>query len=1067
MMYRSRAALSRIIPALFLIGCMVLVTGSLFGRSAVGRAAPAAAPTDTVTPTAPTASPTLTPSVPTASPTTTPHAPTATATSGGTVTLVVTPGQIVAGGKVAVTGQGYQTGEQVALELSTSGANPGVQPFATITANGSGAISNSAVTIPAGTQAGTYSLVTLGLTSNRTAHAPLTVIAPKAALSVSPTSFAPDDTIQVSGTNFVPGETVNIALAATSGSSSVTLGQAKADSSGAFTSVKLQIPFDIPSGTLQLVATGQTSTRQATVAVTAQVHAATLTVAPTSTKPGQAVVATGSHFQPGEPVTLDLISLSSSVRVGNAVANSSGGFTSGNLTIPANTPEGTVTLVATGSTSHLSATAQLSVGRLAATLVPSTGTVTAGATLSLNGTGFISGESVTVVISGTHLPAVTLATALVGSNGDFHVSGLAIPSFLPSGTYTLAAFGQTSGRSATATLAVQAPPPTAPILSILGITHTTGQAYVLSPGGLVQVAGSHFPPGSSVSIALANTAGTITLGAVKTNAQGTMGPVSLTLPANTATGPYTLEAVVSGSKVASIPVSVAILTPHLTVTSGELSAGSTIQVHGTGYAPGEQVVLALNSAALVTTPTSVVANGSGAFSAGFVVPSTITQGANILTATGATSRAGSSVTLQSAHMTATTWYFAHGDTTANHRTVISLLNSAPGVARVTLTFLYRAAPERSQAVTVPAHSDLNIDLGLAAGQGRHVATIVSADRQIAAQSTIYNGSGDSSAALGASAPAKLWYLAEGYTGGSFHEYLEILNPSTHYANVDVRFLPFNGKPPKEVRFSVHPRASITVDAGLYMPAASISAIVSADQGIVVERTLRFGAGGRGAHDKIGIASSSTVWLFAQGTTAPDRQTFLTILNPNQAAAATVTATLFDGSGKPVGARTIVVDPLHRGNIKINDIVSSADVAVAVTSSVPVVVERPQYVGPANLGLASSGSDVFGRNGAGASWTFPGGDSSGGNQESLYLYNPGLKTANVTATFYTSTGATFQQNLSLAANSRTVVNLNQVSGLPAGPFGFVVRSTNGQLFIAEQSTFNPNTHRYTSTQGIAQ
>src|SRR6185437_88565 len=254
---------------------------------------------------------------------------------------------------------------------------------------------------------------------------------------------------------------------------------------------------------------------------------------------------------------------------------------------------------------------------------------------------------------------------------------------------------------------------------------------------------------------------------------------------------------------------------------------------------------------------------------------------------------------------------------------------------------------------------------------------------------------------------------------------------------------------------------------LYMPAASISAIVSADQGIVLERTLRLGAGGRGAHDKIGLASSSTVWLFAQGNTAPDRQTFLTILNPNQAASATVTATLFDGRGKPVGARTIVVDPLHRGNIKLNNILSSADVAVAVTSSVPIVVERPQYVGPADLGKASSGSDTFGRNGAGASWTFPSGDTAGGNQESLYLYNPGLKTTNVTATFYTSTGATFQQNFSLAANSRTVVYLNQVSGLPAGPFGFVVRSTNGQLFTAEQSTLNSTTHRYTSTQGIAE
>ncbi|HXT38321.1 MAG TPA: hypothetical protein VN837_22315, partial [Chloroflexota bacterium] len=215
MINRSRVALGRIIPALVLIGCMVLVTGSLFGRSGVGRAAPAAAPTGTATPNAPTASPTMTPNAPTASPTATPNAPTSSPTaspSSGTVTLVVTPAQIAAGSKVAVTGKGYQAGEQVALQLATSGSNPGVHQFATITADGSGDINNSGVTIPADTAAGTYSLVALGLTSSRTANTPLKVTAPTATLSVSPTTFAPDDTIQVSGTNFLPGETVNIAL---------------------------------------------------------------------------------------------------------------------------------------------------------------------------------------------------------------------------------------------------------------------------------------------------------------------------------------------------------------------------------------------------------------------------------------------------------------------------------------------------------------------------------------------------------------------------------------------------------------------------------------------------------------------------------------------------------------------------------------------------------------------------------------------------------------------------------------------------------------------------------------
>jgi len=1059
--------LSRVIPAFLILGTIVAASANLGGKVLPGHAAPAATATATVSPTVTAAtSPTATATI---SPTTTATVvATATPIPSGPVAVTVSPTQIAAGATVAVTGTGFQPSESVVLELATTGSGAAVTQLPpAVHADANGAFSASSVSIPTSTPAGNYVIIALGLSSNRSAQTPLSVTAPKATLTVNPTTFAPDDNIQVSGTNFLPGEVVTIALATTSGSTSIVLGQVHADNSGNIGPSKLQVPFGVTSAATQLIATGQSSNRTATVGVTIHAPTAGLTIAPTSAKPNQTIVVTGTHFQPGEPITIDLVTLSTTSRVGNATANAAGTFTARNVKVPANTPQGIVTLVATGTTSRLSATAQLTVGVNAATLVAVPGTVRAGSAISLTGTGFIPGETATVVLTGTHLSPITLAALPIGSGGSFKVNGLGIPAFIPAGSYSISALGQTSGRSATTKLTVQAPAPSAPILSILGITHLTGQPYVLSPGGLVQIAGSHYPAGTVVNVALVSSNGTITLGSVKSSAQGTLGPLSLSIPANTAAGTYTLETIVGGAKDASVTVKVAVLTPHITVSQSSLTAGGTVVIHGTGFAPGEQLVAALNSAALVTSPATISANSSGAFTATFTVPNTITQGSNVLTVTGAISRAGASLTLQAARLTATTWYFANGDTTAGIRTVISLLNPSAGQATVTLTFLYQTSPQRSTVVTVPAHGTLQVDLGLTAGQGRHISTIVSADRQIGAQSSIYYPGADGSSALGASAPAKLWYLAEGYTGGTFHEYLDVMNPSKAVASVDVRFLPFNGKPLKEERFTVSPRSTIRVDAGQYVPGQSIGAIVSANQGIVVERTLRFGAGGRGADDAIGIASSSTVWLFAQGNTAADRQTFLTILNPNQASPATVTATLFDSTGKPVGMKTIVVDALHRGNIKLNSILSEVDVAVSVTSSVPIVVERPQYVGPADLGKASSGSDVFGRNGAGASWTFPSGNTSGGNQESLYFYNPGVQPVSVQVTFYTNTGATVQQSITLAPNSRGLMSVNQIAGLPAGPFGAVARSTDGRLFVAEQSTFNGQAQRYSSTQGIAQ
>jgi hypothetical protein len=387
---------------------------------------------------------------------------------------------------------------------------------------------------------------------------------------------------------------------------------------------------------------------------------------------------------------------------------------------------------------------------------------------------------------------------------------------------------------------------------------------------------------------------------------------------------------------------------------------------------------------------------------------------------------------------------------------------------VTLTFLYQNAQEQRASVTVPPRGVTSVSLNLAAGQGRYIATIVDADRKIAAQTIIHNGHSAMSTALGAPAPGTLWYLAEGYTGGSFREYLTVMNPNPRLVTVDIRFLPFNGRPMNEVRFTIGARSLIRFDAGLYMPAQSISAIVTASAGVVVDRTIRFGLNRRGADDAVGIAQASTIWLFAQGTTAPDRQTFLTVLNPNAAAPAAVTATLYDAAGRAVGTRTILVQALRRGNIKLNDIVSQADVSVVVASSVPVVVERPQYLGPADLGRAIAGGDEFGRNGAAASWTFPAGDTSGHTQQQFSLFNPGLQTIQVTATFYPAAGGTpIVRTLQIDPFHHAFLDANTVAGLPVGVFGAVMTSAGGHTFIAEQLTTNNAEGRLSGTQGIAQ
>ncbi|MDB5077110.1 MAG: hypothetical protein JWO42_3289 [Chloroflexi bacterium] len=974
---------------------------------------------------------------------------------------------VASGGTVKVTATGFSPSEAVRFELATTGSVSTTVPLSSSTAGPTGTLVIQNEPIPATVPAGAYLLRGIGTTSHMTAEAKLAVTAAaKPDIVVKPTTFGPGDTATISGTGFMAGETVQINLSTSSGTTSLVLGTATATASGAFGPKAVHIPYGVTPGKLQIVVTGLKSNRQAIQAVTVNVTPASVSVSPASAKPAEKVAISGTHFEPGEVVTVDLVALSTSARLAVARAGANGAFTLNSVIIPKNTPEGIVSVVATGLKSHLSATTQIKILAVAATLTVAPNPVTAGNTVHLQGTNFIPGETVTIQLTGGKLPAVTLGNVIANTSGSIGVAKLVIPSFLPSARYTLTAFGQTSGRSSSVALDVKAPA-AGPELSIIDPGHFAGTPYRLSPGGLAQIAGAHFPAGAKVTLELAGASGSITLVQVTASSAGGIGPLGVTIPANTAAGAYTLKAVVGGSALASVKTVVAALAPHLALSTYTLVPGKTVSISGSGFAPGEQVVVALNGAALLTSPASILASGAGAFSVSFVVPATVNDGANLITAGGVSSRASASVRATANLPVATRWYFPQGDTTGDTRTQISILNPGAALATIKMTFLYANGPEHHYTTTVAAHSQASVGLSLVAGSGRHVSTILESDRQVSAESTTTYGGGDSTTALGATGPSTLWYLAEGYTNGSFREFIHVMNPNSTFATIDVRFLPFNNRPAREVRFVMQPRANVQIDAGTYMPGLSISTIVTSDKGVVVERSMRFGANGRGAHDKIGVTSASTVWLFAEGESAANRQTFFTILNPNQAAPAAITATFFDRAGKPIGAKTIVVDPLHRGNIKLNDVLPAAQVATILTSNVPVVVERPLYQGPANLAAAPSGSVIFGLNGGGLSWAFPGASNANGDQTQMYLFNPGLKPAQIRATFYGDDGSTVNQDYTLAPNSVSIVNANSVPGLHTGGFGTVLKSTNGQVFLAEVDVLNPTLQRASSIQGVSQ
>ena len=126
-----------------------------------------------------------------------------------------------------------------------------------------------------------------------------------------------------------------------------------------------------------------------------------------------------------------------------------------------------------------------------------------------------------------------------------------------------------------------------------------------------------------------------------------------------------------------------------------------------------------------------------------------------------------------------------------------------------------------------------------------------------------------------------------------------------------------------------------------------------------------------------------------------------------------------------------------------------DVSMKVTSSKPVVAERPMYFN--YKGARDGGHDVLGATAAGKQWYFAEGTTRDGFEEWLCLQNPNPNPIQVTATFMFGPGQ--GENSTMAFNldptSRTTFKVNDLVG-PGKDVS--VRITSASDFIAERPMY---------------
>jgi len=402
------------------------------------------------------------------------------------------------------------------------------------------------------------------------------------------------------------------------------------------------------------------------------------------------------------------------------------------------------------------------------------------------------------------------------------------------------------------------------------------------------------------------------------------------------------------------------------------------------------------------------------------------------------------------------WYFAESNT-KDYTERLTFFNPTDNEANVSVTIFGEDMETPIQTgLVVPPRRQTNLNLKDVVGEKIGLSVVVDASEAIITERTMTLPT-DTDSSAGSMQPSRVWYFAEGSTDSPFQTYLILFNPQDTPTETKITYMKGDGS--QVERSQVVParkRLVITVsDGDQGVGAAGFGTQIVANQPIVAERTMRFGANGEGMHTRAGIGVLSRRWYFAEGTTASPFEMRLLLLNPNpQLATTTVTFMTPDGTSL---TRRYAIPPTTRLVVDVNEVVPSLGVATMVKADRPLAVERAIYFNPQVLGGEAADPNpklMAGSASAGAlapaySWRFAEGNTTANTRQYLLLSNPSAGQARVSLDFVLADGTIQSQNAVMPANSRYTLAIHELYPNQE-MLSAVIRST--QPIVAERSIF---------------
>jgi hypothetical protein len=457
------------------------------------------------------------------------------------------------------------TGSASAQTLTINGS--GFAPGATVSMTYSGGtvvsptIASSsatqiAATVTVGTTARAWTVQVVNPGGAASNAATLTVTAPPPAISsLSPnpmTGSANAQTLTINGSGFAAGATVSMTY-----SGGTVVSPAIASSSATRIAATVNVGTTARAWTVQVANPGNVASNAATLTVTAPPPPVISTLSPnpmTGLASAQTLTINGSGFAAGATVSM---TYSGGTVVSPAIASSSATQIAATVTVGTTARAWTVQVVNPGNVSSNAATLTVTAPPppVISTLSPNPMTGSANAqTLTINGSGFAPGATVSMTYSGGTVVSPTVASS----------SATQIAATVTVGTtaraWTVQVVNPGNVWSNAATLTVTAPPP--PVISTLSPNPMTGSANAQT----LTINGSGFAPGATVSMTYSG--GTVVSPTV---ASSSATQIAATVTVGTTARAWTVQ-VVNPGNVSSNAATLTVTAPKSTSTKSVLSS---------------------------------------------------------------------------------------------------------------------------------------------------------------------------------------------------------------------------------------------------------------------------------------------------------------------------------------------------------------------------------------------------------------------------------------------------------------------------------------------------------------